>query len=47
MTIRHLDALNHPQSIAVIGGSSKAGSLGTRVATVISAVRPTPQEPAE
>jgi len=31
MTIRHLDALNHPQSIAVIGGSSKAGSLGTRV----------------
>ncbi len=31
MTIRHLDAINHPQSIAVIGGSSKAGSLGTRV----------------
>jgi len=31
MTIRHLDALNHPRSIAVIGGSSKAGSLGTRV----------------
>jgi acetyltransferase len=31
MTIRHLDTLNHPQSIAVIGGSSKAGSLGTRV----------------
>ena len=31
MTIRHLDALTHPQSIAVIGGSSKAGSLGTRV----------------
>ena len=31
MTIRHLDALNHPQSIAVIGGSDKAGSLGTRV----------------
>lgn len=31
MTIRHLDALTHPQSIAVIGGSDKAGSLGTRV----------------
>jgi acetyltransferase len=31
MTIRHLDALNHLHSIAVVGGSSKLGSLGTRV----------------
>ena len=31
MTIRHLGALTHPQSVAVIGGSDKAGSLGTRV----------------
>ncbi|UIJ46322.1 bifunctional acetate--CoA ligase family protein/GNAT family N-acetyltransferase [Sphingomonas cannabina] len=31
MTIRNLDALFHPRSIAVIGGSSRAGSLGERV----------------
>lgn len=31
MTIRHLDILAHPRSIAVIGGSSRPGSLGWRV----------------
>lgn len=29
MTMRNLDALLHPRSIAVIGGSDRAGSLGT------------------
>ena len=29
MTMRNLDALLHPRSIAVIGGSDRAGSLGS------------------
>lgn len=31
MSTRHLDSLFHPRSIAVIGGSDRAGSLGTHV----------------
>lgn len=31
MTIRNLDTLFHPRRVAVIGGSSRAGSLGERV----------------
>lgn len=31
MSIRNLDALFHPRSVAVIGGSSRAGSIGEHV----------------
>lgn len=33
MSIRNLDPLFHPRSVAVIGGSSRAGTLGERVLT--------------
>ena len=35
MSIRNLDSLFRPRSVAVIGGSSRAGSLGERVLTNI------------
>ncbi len=31
MTVRNLEALFHPKSVAVIGGSDRTGSLGTHV----------------
>ena len=31
MTVRHLDALFQPKSVAVVGASSRAGSVGAMV----------------
>lgn len=31
MTVRHLDALFQPRSVAVVGASSRAGSIGAMV----------------
>ena len=40
MTIRNLDALFKPQSVAVIGASSRPGSLGAIVWQRVLAVTP-------